>query len=130
MRQSAQDRIVSVSDTQLIGSPSVGDVVRQGDVYLECLDDGYEGQTEILDRQLAPGTTQGSRHILEGDCTIWKANPIQESTVSGFLVGPSFRCDSDVEVTHPEHGNKILPDGTAWGALYQRVGAVERRVRD
>lgn len=124
IRNSATRQVV-VSEPERIGSPSIGDVVRQGDVYLECI--STKGKTEIQDRQLAPGNTQGSRHVLEGDAILWKENPLKDPE---HLKGPSFHCSSECTVTHPEHGNKILPADTTWAVIYQRVGREERRVVD
>ena len=115
------------SKPERIGSPSVGDVVRQGDLYLECLDDGYSGKDVISERQLVPGNTQGSRHVLAGDATVWANNPLNEPS---HLIGPSFKCEGECTLEHPEHQDKILPPGSVWGTVYQRVGQEERRVRD
>ena len=114
--------------TERIGSPSLGDVVRQGDVYLVCIDRLPEGK-ETKDRQLAPGNTQGSRHIMEGDVTM--VTGVRFKDFNSALVGPAFKCNSDATVTHPEHGNKVLPQDTVWQVVYQQAFAEEiRRVQD
>lgn len=119
---------------EIIGTASVGDVVRQGDLYLVCLSSMPSGD-EIQDMKLAPGNSQGSRHILEGDVSIvknwkWRSYP-ELKEQHDVLVGPAFKCHGEVEVTHPEHQNKILPEGTVWGTVYQRQLADEvRRVQD
>lgn len=114
--------------TDRIGAPSFGDVVRQGDIYLTCLEKMPEG-TLTKERQLAPGNTQGSRHIVNGDVEMVK--DVRFRSMNAVLVGPAFRCKSDVEVTHPEHGNKILPEGTIWQVTYQLHHADEiKRVQD
>lgn len=132
MRQSLEN--FNASETERIGSPSLGDVVRQGDVYLVNIKDLPKGKAE-KNRQLAPGNTQGSRHIVEGNCQIIKpdgfTSPITNERVPNVLVGPAFQCMGDCEVTHPEHGNKILPEGTTWQVVYQQAYAEEiRRVQD
>lgn len=116
--------------TERIGSPSLGDVVRQGDLYLVCVKnmDGKKGVKEN-NKQLAPGTTQGSRHIAVGEM-----NYLDQGNYEDFpkvLCGPRFGCKTDVELQHPEHGNKILPKGTTWQVVYQKAFAEEiRRVMD
>src|SRR6185295_16972374 len=80
-----------------IGAASAGDVVRQGDLYLVCLS-GVPAGSSIADRQLAPGTTQGSRHIAVGDCEILRCagsqiavevnRLVQVAEVPEQLVGP------------------------------------------
>lgn len=112
-----------------IGSPSLGDVVRQGDLYLICVDRIIG--TETAERQLAPGTTQGSRHVISGDCVIVAKHGNSIGDVPEELIGPAFRCIGDCTVEHPEHGHKILPSGTSWAVVYQRAYADEiRRVQD
>jgi hypothetical protein len=126
LRESTKDH--ESAKTERIGSPSLGDVVRQGDLYLVCLDK-LPGGTATQERQLAPGNTQGSRHILSGNCEIVK--DVIFNNMGAVLVGPAFKCKGDVEVTHPEHGNKILPDGTVWQVTYQLAHSDElKRVQD
>lgn len=135
VKQSAES--MHSANTERIGSPSLGDVVRQGDLYLVCVDSLLTGVV-TEDRQLAPGTTQGSRHVLQGDCVIHKNIAVSDypsnqavSKIHPVLVGPAFHCKGDVTVTHPEHGDKILPADTTWQVVYQQVWADEvRRVRD
>ena len=59
LRSSVED--LHGKKTERIGDPSVGDVVRQGDLYLVCIDKLPENGTPTKNRQLVPGTTQGSR---------------------------------------------------------------------
>lgn len=118
-----------------IGSPSLGDVVRQGDVYIMSIPNLPTGQVSE-NRQLAEGDTQGSRHILTGKVNIVdKVTSIVKNhdgvAINAALVGPAFECVSDVTETHPEHAHKVLPAGTCWQVVYQVAFAEEiRRVRD
>lgn len=124
-----------------IGTASLGDVVRQGDLYLVCLGDMPEG-AESKERQLAPGSTQGSRHIAKGRCRILVpkdrssvaeliARVVRGAAIPDELVGPVIRCVGDVTIEHPEHGHKCLPKGSMWAVVYQRALAKEiRRVQD
>ena len=117
------------SKTEHIGSPSLGDVVRQGDVYLVNIDKLPKGDP-TNDMQLAPGSTQGSRHIISGNVEIVTGVKTFEK-FNVALIGPAFKCKGETEVTHPEHGNKILPSDTAWQVIYQQAYAEEiRRVQD
>jgi hypothetical protein len=132
MRDSLPEAMVA-SETETVGSPSLGDVIRQGDLYLECISALPTGKSLSV-RQLAPGNTQGSRHVLEGDCEVVEVK--QHTTASGHevhsaLIGPAFICKGACEVTHPEHGNKVLPENTIWQVVYQQAFADEvRRVAD
>lgn len=123
-----------------IGSPSVGDVVRQGDLYLVCLESLPEGVKHK--RQLAPGNSQGSRHIAEGKCSVyWPKSPVAVALLIARasnidappteLIGPMVECIGETTIAHPEHGHRILPEGTSWAIVYQRAFAEEiRRAQD
>lgn len=106
---------------------SPGDCWAQGDVLITCLESVPKGCEPITaERQLAPGTTQGSRHCIV-DLTGVEMFRMKDATP---LDGPVFRCDRKVEIDHPEHGNLIVPPGV-YGVTYQRQYAEElRRVQD
>lgn len=111
-----------------IGSPSIQDCVRQGDLYLVCIESLPKGK-ETKERQLVPGTTQGSRHVLSGDATI--VNKVTFKDMPDVLVGPAFHCNGEVTIEHPEHGDKILPEDTTWQCVYQQAYAEQiRRAMD
>jgi hypothetical protein len=122
-----------------IGSPSVGDVVRQGDLYLVCLESLPPGTKH--QRQLAPGTSQGSRHVADGECSVYL--PKEPRVVAAIiakavgaevpaeLIGPMVECLGETTISHPEHGWRLLPAGTFWAVVYQRAFAEEiRRAQD
>lgn len=126
MRKSVEN--FDAKKTERINAPSLGDVVRQGDIYLACVSN-INGGTETDNRQLAPGNTQGSRHVINGKAKIYTG--ISFMNINSALIGPAFKCETDVTVEHPEHGHKILPEGTMWQVVYQRAMADEiRRVQD
>jgi hypothetical protein len=95
-----------------------GDSVRQGDVYITLLagvPTGYKRQTK-WDLQLAPGSTQGSRHILDAS----KGVTCYRHPEATEFDGPVLVLRTTRELTHPEHGNWVLPPGT-YGISYQRT---------
>ncbi len=124
-------------ETALVGTTSLGDVIRQGDVYLVCIKKLPAKKKPIQERQLAPGTTQGSRHVLKGEVRIYdcdkaelsalikQANP--KADVHVELIGPAFETVGEVEVDHPEHGNRVLPPGEVFVTVYQRMFAEKIR---
>jgi hypothetical protein len=123
-----------------IGSASAGDVVRQGDLYFICLDVLPTGKT-LKDRQLAPGTSQGSRHLATGKCLVLDVDKaamaatinrlVKGSEIPQQLVGPALVCTEETTITHPEHGWRTLEAGSAWATVFQRQYAEEiRRVQD
>ncbi len=104
---------------------SVGDFWRQGDVYVTKISKCHGKQCKG-ERQVAPGTTQGSRHVLDS------LDGVQMYRVDGAdaLTGPQIRLTQERTLTHPEHGNLVLPPG-CYSITYQRAYADElRRVAD
>ena len=129
--QDLRDSVESLdaAKTETIGSPSIGDVVRQGDLYLVNIESLPAGK-KLEDRQLAEGNTQGSRHVVQGDVSLVSPEAAHPG-IDRVLCGPAFHCNEAAEVTHPEHGNKILPKDTTWRVTFQRAHAEEmRRVQD
>lgn len=109
---------------------SICDSARQGDVYITLLGEvpGDCKLQEKWDLQLAPGTTQGSRHILDSrdDVQCYTRHD------AGEFDGPVLVISQTRELTHPEHGNWILPPGI-YGISYQRTQDSldrQRRVAD
>jgi hypothetical protein len=138
IRKSAER--MDAAATETIGTASLGDVIRQGDLYLICLDSLPAGN-RAKSTQLAPGTTQGSRHVATGECVVYE--PTDKATVARRikdangadvpveLIGPVIQAIGQCEIDHPEHGNKVLPVGSIWAVTYQRAYADEvRRVQD
>ena len=140
--QEAAEKIKN-DEPATVGTVSRGDVVRQGDLYLVAITRLPESCKPTHERQLAPGTSQGSRHVLTGECEIFMADPAEVArlvaeaceprsvAVPPELVGPVFRTLTEVTVTHPEHGDRTLPAGECFATVYQRAYADEvRRVAD
>lgn len=120
------------------GELEVGSVTHQGDVIIMKLGERPKQLKVRVDRQLAEGNTQGSRHILVGG-ELWDG---EISELQGLIkkasgkdvqekyIGPVFRGG---ELTHPEHGNQTFPADELFVCVYQRnLDADEReeRVRD
>ncbi len=102
------------------------DAERQGDIYIVLLAKVPEGAKKIpVPSQLAVGTTQGSRHCLDSSVGIIayaRAKPTE-------FDGPILKLEVERTVTHPEHGDWILPPGI-YGIRYQRtMDAMERAQR-
>jgi len=120
------EKIKSDATHRFPQAASFGDIWRQGDVYITLVESVPEGFTSSgVQPQLAPGTTKGSRHILDhSDVEMFR------NETADALTGPVFRTGKDVTVTHPEHGDVICPPGI-YAITYQRAFADElRRVAD
>lgn len=122
-----------------IGTVSLGDVVRQGDLYIVSIGGLPRTTRRLKSGQLAPGNSRGARHFLLGDFEIYEpdrdhvialiARAIAPKSFQSYvpLIGPVFRTRGEVEVDHPEHGNRILPAGECFAVVYQRAFGVEVR---
>lgn len=111
-----------------------GDEHRQGDLRIVRLSDGFTklqaaelARIAKPDRQLAPGTTQGSRHELASldGITMFR---MKHGTA---LDGPLLHAEQPFSILHPEHGDCVnLPAGD-YAFPGQRAYAEElRRVAD
>ncbi len=136
-----QAEAIRNNEAATIGAVSVGDVVRQGDLYLVCIT-GLVDLKQLKatkERRLAPGNTQGSRHVVKGKCKVYGSNVAvaaavmraAKTEVPAILVGPTIEAKGPIEIDHPEHGNRILPGAEVYAVVYQRAFADEiRRQQD
>ncbi len=89
------------------------DEFHQGDVRIICLDKKLFDElrlTEITDfnGQVAPGSSQGSRHIIPELSNV-KAYRMRDGNE---LDGPIIEASMPISVTHPEHGDCVnMPAG-------------------
>lgn len=108
---------------------SFGDYMRQGDVYVELLEVVPQNSKKVeeMHAQVVPGNTKGSRHILDsldGVKMFTKTNPTE-------LDGPILLLEKERVLTHPEHGNIILPADRVYAITFQRAFANEmKRAQD
>lgn len=105
-----------------------GDTWAQGDVGIVCIADLPRDAVLVKEPQvqLAPGTTQGSRHCLDS----LRGIKVYSTPNDGPLDGPLLKSSREFTVEHPEHGNVTLPAG-CYAIVYQRAFADElRAVRD
>lgn len=106
----------------------VGDEIRQGDIYITMIAGVPKGAKPVKQpqTQLAPGTTQGSRHCLRSLDGV----RLFEVGNAGVLDGPIIEAKEGCAIDHPEHGNRVLPPGV-FAVTFQRAYADElRRVED
>jgi len=186
--EEAVERIKNDGDQTFPTAASIGDAVRQGDIYIQLIDD-FEGVPVLYKKlesvpyplQLAPGNTKGSRHMLEEsagaevfvvDLEIDQAASTDEDVLftaesqrafadkvddlaqaitnesaeersrwqsrtrrAGALIadaidfsGPIMKLKNSATVSHPEHGNWVLPAGT-YRVTFQRTVDSTARIR-
>lgn len=133
VRQTAE--MIKNDEPATIEQIESGDVCRQGDLYIVALDVPLTGKP-FGSRQLAPGSTQGSRHVVVGRCNVQAVDEIEATKAINRLIpatrghqlfiGPQIVASGPVTITHPEHGDRTLPAGT-YLMTYQRTWAQEIR---
>lgn len=119
----------------------VGSAAHQGDLILVRIGELPADAKPRKNRQMADGTTQGSRHILEigeaFDCDAAKVAKAIKSAcpkadlIEAKYIGPVFRTVNDAGVlTHPEHGNHCYVGAMTVAVVYQKnLDALQREQR-
>lgn len=123
--QTQADRIKSDELQNFPEAATPGDSFRQGDIYLTLLPGVPANAVPAKAvEQLAPGTTQGSRHCLDS------LKGVKMFTIAGAgeLDGPVVLITEPRTITHPEHGDVRLPAG-CYGVRYQRNLDAHERVQ-
>ena len=106
-----------------------GEVAHQGDVYIVRVQKRYDiykihedvwprckKHGALTDsRQLVPGNTKGSRHIVDGEDLKVYACPAEGSP----LEGPTIEATGEWTLTHPEHAHHKFGPGT-YVTIFQR----------
>ena len=121
------------------GTWPVGSVAHQGDLIFVRIAELPVGATPRANRQLADGTTQGSRHVCEkGDVFDAPAESVvaavksvcPRSDVQVQYVGPLFRTKRGVAfIDHPEHGAYRMNGKMVVAVIVQRNLDAEERER-
>jgi len=115
---------------------SIGQALHQGDVYLHRVADDWPRGAKLGTRQVAVGTTIGSRHVAEGeDAEVFAGSklpgtvkPHSDVPESAYL-GPVVVAPSGFTLTHPEHAHHVCPAGV-YQVTYQVDPIAQRRVQD
>ena len=123
-------RVAKRSTQHFPVAASPGDAVRQGDVYLTLLASvpTRARKLKTFPLQLAPGNSPGSRHVLDSADGV-TAYELENATE---FDGPVLCLACERTVTHPEHGDWMLPEGI-YAVGYQRTQDAldqQRRVQD
>lgn len=119
----AQATPVAVSAEALEGVPYGAIMAQQGDLYFAKLAAVPADAVPWPFRhgQLAPGTTQGSRHCVDlTQVRLWllpHPSPLD---------GPMIEAPAGCVITHPEHGHLRFPPGL-YQVTFQRTYAAELR---
>lgn len=131
------EKVQKDADTTRVAKPryfpimKVGEIVRQGDIYIHRVDDKHEHGAELDSRQLAQGFSQGSRHVAEPPSKVYEGTTRPgSSTANGTVfLGPLVKSDVEFTISHPQHANVTLGAGT-YQITHQMDVKTLMRVRD
>ncbi len=123
----------AVHDRRVVPIMDVGQVVRQGDVYIHRVADGHKrgamrrGEDA---RQVAVGNTVGARHYAMSPSVAYDGVVApdwcdQQTTA----IGPVIASPDRWTLTHPEHAHVEFPAGT-YQVTHQIDTRTMRRVQD
>lgn len=118
----------AIQDTRHVEKIDVGQVVRQGDIYIHRVAATHGHGKELKTRQLAIGETMGSRHIAEAPCAVY-AGITPPEWAPRALLGPCIESEGRFTVGHPEHAHVSLPPGR-YQVTHQLDAATQQRVAD
>lgn len=121
--RAADDGVRMIPDTMQIGQ-----VARQGDIYLHRVSADHPCGAATTDRQLAVGTTQGSRHVADAPAQVY-IGTTPPPTAPRTLLGPCIVLSERGVVSHPEHAHISLPAGV-YQVTHQMDARTLERVSD
>jgi len=107
----------------------VGDFCQQGDVYIYKVANDHPHGPETKNRQMAEGSTQGSRHIAGGTGKIYLPTVPPPNAKSGALLGPVIIGKKSWPLTHPVHPHHSFGAGT-FAIVHQMDAITRQRVAD
>lgn len=119
----------SVNSTRVVHRIDVGQIVRQGDVYIHRVEDGYPHGKKRKSRKLAIGVSAGSRHIAESPSEVYEGTDTPQWCGRGTFLGPLVESESRWVVSHPEHAHISLPGGS-YQITHQMDARTLKRVQD
>lgn len=119
----------AVQEVRRIEEMAVGQVVRQGDIYIHRVPDDYSHGPAAQTRQLAQGETMGSRHVAEEPAEVFQGRQSPIWCDNDTLVGPFIAAKKRFKVVHPEHAHVDLPAGT-YQVTHQMDARTKKRVID
>lgn len=126
-------------DVRVCRRLEIGQILHQGDVYLVRVADDHPRGAAWGSRQVAIGDTQGSRHVAEGDVSVWAGVDLPPgfkapawlngANPKPIFLGPVVEARSTWTLTHPEHADHECAAGT-YQVVYQADARQRARVAD
>ena len=114
----------------------IGDACPQGDVNVIRILALPRNAKPRKNRQLAEGSSKGSRHILADGPALYDVEPgalaeaiadarpdLYASDIPSYVCGPVFLIGDEqiAELNHPEHDNHLYPEPGVYAVTYQRT---------
>lgn len=118
-----------VAEERVIAEFPIGKIARQGDIYICRVADDHVHGGPLESRQLAQGTSKGSRHIAEMPATVYEGTTAPPQAIATPFLGPCVQSDVEFRISHPEHSDVIVPAGT-YQITHQMDARTLRRVQD
>ena len=119
----------NVEDVRFIKRIEVGQIVRQGDIYIHKVDENHSHGALQTNNQLAIGNSKGSRHIAESPAKCYTGTNKPKTCKDAIFLGPMVKSESRFTISHPEHANIELPAG-CYQITHQLDPRTQERVRD
>lgn len=119
---------VDSSDREV--SIEVGEVSRQGDIYVHRVSTDHSHGEQTADTQLALGSSQGSRHVAVGSgVKVFKGTTVPKGVSSETFLGPFIEASEAFVIEHPEHANFKMQPG-CYQVTHQMDIITRKRVQD
>lgn len=122
----------AVKAPRVVKKHVVGKHVRQGDLYIVCVNRKHEHGPLSDTNQLATGDTQGSRHYAESPAVCYVGTTAPQAAIEGrlaTLLGPYVESSEPFVISHPEHAHIHLPPG-AYQIMHQLDPRTMKAVKD
>jgi len=118
-------------ETRTLKAFPVCTAVRQGDVYIHRVSDTHPVGAQLNVRQIAEGTSIGSRHILVGDVKVYESKSLPGYVNPRWPLGLTFDVGREgATVTHPEHAHINICVPGRYVVTHQMDMMTMRRVQD
>lgn len=118
----------NIQDERFIKTMKVGEVVRQGDIYIHKVAANHKRGNRQTHNQLAQGTSKGSRHMAESPAICYEGTTLPSYAKEAFL-GPMIESTQRFTISHPEHAHISLGAG-CYQITHQMDARTLQRVRD
>ena len=106
----------------------VGQVVRQGDIYIHRVADDHP-RGKPVGPKLAMGDLMNARHIAEAPAECFEGVKLPHYCAAGTFMGPVIVSSAEFTVAHPEHAAIRLGAG-CYQVTHQMDARTLERVKD